>query len=113
MFFFKQKPAYELRISDWSSDVCSSDLCRGIDDLTLLALIFIVEGGDVELRPIVPEARLEADLEGIDLFGLHEIDLIGAAISEPVEGARAIAAAVAAIDEDNVGGIPGDRKSSV
>src|SRR3546814_8599554 len=25
-FFFKQKSAYELRISDWSSDVCSSDL---------------------------------------------------------------------------------------
>src|SRR3546814_1264208 len=27
IFFFKQKTAYELRISDWSSDVCSSDLC--------------------------------------------------------------------------------------
>src|SRR3546814_17626931 len=27
VFFFKQKPAYEMRISDWSSDVCSSDLC--------------------------------------------------------------------------------------
>src|SRR3546814_8948596 len=29
-FFFKQKTAYEVRISDWSSDVCSSDLssCR-------------------------------------------------------------------------------------
>src|SRR3546814_8775099 len=27
-FFFKQKTAYELRISDWSSDVCSSDLKR-------------------------------------------------------------------------------------
>src|SRR3546814_1923786 len=26
MFFFKQKTAYEVRISDWSSDVCSSDL---------------------------------------------------------------------------------------
>src|SRR3546814_7493166 len=26
VFFFKQKTAYELRISDWSSDVCSSDL---------------------------------------------------------------------------------------
>src|SRR3546814_17026732 len=25
VFFFKQKPAYEMRISDWSSDVCSSD----------------------------------------------------------------------------------------
>src|SRR3546814_6601999 len=33
IFFFKQKTAYEMRISDWSSDVCSSDLsgeaCRG------------------------------------------------------------------------------------
>src|SRR3546814_8987100 len=28
MFFFKQKTAYEMRISDWSSDVCSSDLAR-------------------------------------------------------------------------------------
>src|SRR3546814_1124368 len=29
LFFFKQKTAYELRISDWSSDVCSSDLAAG------------------------------------------------------------------------------------
>src|SRR3546814_1248888 len=28
IFFFKQKTAYEMRISDWSSDVCSSDLFR-------------------------------------------------------------------------------------
>src|SRR3546814_2313015 len=28
-FFFKQKTAYEMRISDWSSDVCSSDLATG------------------------------------------------------------------------------------
>src|SRR3546814_5810361 len=28
LFFFKQKTAYEMRISDWSSDVCSSDLGR-------------------------------------------------------------------------------------
>src|SRR3546814_6455697 len=33
-FFFKQKTAYEVRISDWSSDVCSSDLLqrRAIED---------------------------------------------------------------------------------
>src|SRR3546814_8054680 len=31
-FFFKQKTAYEMRISDWSSDVCSSDLGRGRTD---------------------------------------------------------------------------------
>src|SRR3546814_4332555 len=35
-FFFKQKTAYEMRISDWSSDVCSSDLVK-------LARIFVAE----------------------------------------------------------------------
>src|SRR3546814_7671723 len=30
-FFFKQKTAYEMRISDWSSDVCSSDLLAVLD----------------------------------------------------------------------------------
>src|SRR3546814_5211145 len=32
-FFLKQKTAYEMRISDWSSDVCSSDLRRAECDL--------------------------------------------------------------------------------
>src|SRR3546814_4114779 len=32
-FFFKQKTAYEMRISDWSSDVCSSDLAPPIPSL--------------------------------------------------------------------------------
>src|SRR3546814_15198607 len=30
-FFFKQKTAYEMRISDWSSDVCSSDLTQAAE----------------------------------------------------------------------------------
>src|SRR3546814_3879990 len=30
LFFFKQTPAYEIRISNWSSDVCSSDLRRRV-----------------------------------------------------------------------------------
>src|SRR3546814_8851831 len=38
-FFFKQKTAYEMRISDWSSDVCSSDLLlvdrRGVEIIDL------------------------------------------------------------------------------
>src|SRR3546814_10643005 len=32
VFFFKQKTAYEMRISDWSSDVCSSDLVEAAGD---------------------------------------------------------------------------------
>src|SRR3546814_19042456 len=35
-FFFKQKTAYEMRISDWSSDVCSSDLVQRRTDLVRL-----------------------------------------------------------------------------
>src|SRR3546814_6470717 len=33
-FFFKQKTAYEMRISDWSSDVCSSDLLPKLESLS-------------------------------------------------------------------------------
>src|SRR3546814_6232058 len=43
IFFFKQKTAYEMRISDWSSDVCSSDLSvdfrRGGDEMSRVATI--------------------------------------------------------------------------
>src|SRR3546814_4477423 len=35
VFFFKQKTAYEMRISDWSSDVCSSDLVVTISNDSL------------------------------------------------------------------------------
>src|SRR3546814_5461780 len=49
-FFFKQKTAYEMRISDWSSDVCSSDLIEhedltgtGAEDVSVAA----VESGDL------------------------------------------------------------------
>src|SRR3546814_6317444 len=42
-FFFKQKTAYEMRISDWSSDVCSSDLL----DLKEAAEIARTDGEDI------------------------------------------------------------------
>src|SRR3546814_4205560 len=45
-FFFKQKTAYEMRISDWSSDVCSSDLLPRLRD---------------HLDPVADEAWLVAD----------------------------------------------------
>src|SRR3546814_4249999 len=45
-FFFKQKTAYEMRISDWSSDVCSSDLlaARGITVTQLVEAIRAANG---------------------------------------------------------------------
>src|SRR3546814_10576199 len=42
-FFFKQKTAYEMRISDWSSDVCSSDLLTSLETGHLLHLGDLVQ----------------------------------------------------------------------
>src|SRR3546814_7887525 len=39
LFVFKQKTAYEMRISDWSSDVCSSDLLWALDGRGALATL--------------------------------------------------------------------------
>src|SRR3546814_3217548 len=43
VFFFKQKTADELRISDWSSDVCSSDLTLAVDNMYCEACPYIVK----------------------------------------------------------------------
>src|SRR3546814_5767502 len=43
VFFFKQKTAYEMRISDWSSDVCSSDL---VPIIFALGVLGPLGGGD-------------------------------------------------------------------
>src|SRR3546814_16149394 len=44
-FFFKQKTAYEMRISDWSSDVCSSDLRKAACILTTFE-VALAHGAD-------------------------------------------------------------------
>src|SRR3546814_8316982 len=48
-FFFKQKTAYEMRISDWSSDVCSSDLHRAGRPAVAEAVAQVVQPDDVDL----------------------------------------------------------------
>src|SRR3546814_1853372 len=78
-FFFKQKTAYEMRISDWSSDVCSSDL--------------VVIAGD-RLRP-ENQARLGKSpnrhhlalvvlhVDPIDVVDLHAVVGLGLAVDLP------------------------------
>src|SRR3546814_7160034 len=64
-FFFKQKTAYEMRISDWSSDVCSSDLVDiGVADHELLE--DVVLDRPVERRPVDPLLLARDDEEGED-----------------------------------------------
>src|SRR3546814_12301445 len=53
VFFFKQKTAYEMRISDWSSDVCSSDLVTGVaPGGEEVPRPFVVAQGQALARPI-------------------------------------------------------------
>src|SRR3546814_4634294 len=58
-FFFKQKTAYEMRISDWSSDVCSSDLQHHeiVDNIAAVGL----------KRPITVSRRAAANSVRYDL----------------------------------------------
>src|SRR3546814_2994406 len=66
-FFFKQKTAYEMRISDWSSDVCSSDLVETI------------------FGSLISEARADLVAGGKDDFaGLGVDDIEGALRTAPV-----------------------------
>src|SRR3546814_2090110 len=69
-FFFKQKTAYEMRISDWSSDVCSSDL-------TSLDKFRANEGGS-SLSPTVWSSVRQAEMDEAHLvpFGVASISAV-------------------------------------
>src|SRR3546814_16195556 len=51
VFFFKQKTAYEMRISDWSSDVCSSDLAKPVPSQSIPATLERVLAALDALKP--------------------------------------------------------------
>src|SRR3546814_1034727 len=67
VFFFKQKTAYEMRISDWSSDVCSSDLPPS------------------ELREIIGSAVRQALQIEHDGRIVEKIGCLGNLVEEPAE----------------------------
>src|SRR3546814_3338912 len=81
-FFFKQKTAYEMRISDWSSDVCSSDLL-----LAMAMAMAMVRAVRAMLLPILlPAARRR----GLGLCAAVD-DLVELAAIEPhAAAARAV-----------------------
>src|SRR3546814_16303109 len=79
--FFKQKTAYEMRISDWSSDVCSSDLQqftfygRVADDVQklLMAPYIAFQRRDIE---VADQNGGLVELRGPSDHSLQEIDLL-------------------------------------
>src|SRR3546814_12321421 len=67
VFFFKQKTAYEMRISDWSSDVCSSDLPDQLyDEVVGRLVVELVGGADLLDAALADDHDLVGDLERSD-----------------------------------------------
>src|SRR3546814_8490279 len=61
-FFFKQKTAYDMRISDWSSDVCSSDLPDCGDSFTMNNEVAVVVGAAGAIGSVITEQLVTAGL---------------------------------------------------
>src|SRR3546814_3140762 len=91
--FFKQKTAYEVRISDWSSDVCSSDLHEAVACLALRQLQEAVgvdavqeRGGVGTLHVDLAEGRDVGDADrGAHLACLTHIGLLHRLAGPPVD----------------------------
>src|SRR3546814_9982025 len=71
-FFFKQKTAYEMRISDWSSDVCSSDLL----DAGLVRQGAVLDADDEHVAELQALGRMQAHqphlVAGVALVGMRQ-----------------------------------------
>src|SRR3546814_946869 len=94
-FFFKQKTGYEMRISDWSSDVCSSDLAFQRRDELLVPppLALAVEQACEEFRGIAQLLGILANLVAGLVLDMGEIAPVPLHLaSKPVErGDREVA----------------------
>src|SRR3546814_1023690 len=74
VFFFKQKAAYEMRISDWSSDVCSSDLPVGTIHASFVSVkIESSVAFKCQLNPSFIQHNIERGLSGRHLLMIQGI----------------------------------------
>src|SRR3546814_15897225 len=93
-FFFKQKTAYEMRISDWSSDVCSSDL-----QAIAIALREALESPEKTAALVTPDRALATRVSAhLKRWGIEADDSAGRPLSELPAGTLLVALAEAAAE---------------
>src|SRR3546814_6030130 len=77
-FFFKQKTAYEMRISDWSSDVCSSDLAdfRTRERRSFTARLTQLDGRKLDRLDLGDEGAAKAAVAAVEAgdFEIGEVE---------------------------------------
>src|SRR3546814_8269519 len=101
-FFFKQKTAYEMRISDWSSDVCSSDLIRTtIPEMGPVLLARLMGLNDTQEGVLTIAFRF-ADEQGLLLLDLADLQ---AMLAHCAENAQALSAQYGNVTKASVGAI--------
>src|SRR3546814_6120576 len=96
-FFFKQKTAYEMRISDWSSDVCSSDLFKGHGIIVLHKCTAV-------------RHALSAERMGVDIISIDGFECAGHPGEDDIPGLVLIPAAADKLKVPMLAS--GDRKST-
>src|SRR3546814_6366106 len=108
LFFFKQKTAYEMRISDWSSYVCSSDLLRkanfskikidrsfvrgaaqNSEESFAIIKAIVALAGSLGMKTTAEGAETEAEYESIRALGCGQVQ--GFYFSHPMSPAQALA----------------------
>src|SRR3546814_5869664 len=87
-FFFKQKTAYEMRISDWSSDVCSSDL-KASDALRVMELSTAITRLSTARNQVLNRMAAPFGLTAVQMMALHHVSVTPA--STPSNLARNLA----------------------
>src|SRR3546814_19705 len=92
-FFFKQKTAYEMRISDWSSDVCSSDLggqraAQAVEQLLFDGRIDILPRGFNIRRLVQARPAASEPVRLIGLIALCRLEFLFQMLGEFVGDAR-------------------------
>src|SRR3546814_16564687 len=98
IFFFKQKTAYEMRISDWSSDVCSSDLPHLCPELRWQMRQFglhddLGQGAEIAAAEFLRKRQsIETEIQqlaidvGIDLAGLMKLRIVRKQRTDEIAG---------------------------
>src|SRR3546814_1577337 len=103
-FFFKQKTAYEMRISDWSSDVCSSDLDKSPPCLRARPCLTAERRGN--LGKVAAEtrsgkrggmARIVMKFGGTSMAGTERIRTVAKLVAREVANGNEVAVVVSAM----------------